>query len=241
MNGLEFPYEGVVVMGLSTFIIWVTMSVLFLFGLTACTGLQKSGVQDSRVGYLSRQLKKSKVEVEQLKSENFALRTKIKKKRVSSRKVLAQSGDNFKSRTQSVKSLKKVSEMSEKDIYKTIIASYQSRKGRALEYYTNALIDRYPKSIYGDNALYLHGKYLYALAKYARALKSLDRALSLFPKGNKRASILLAKSMVYRKLELSDQARLILKEIMDMYPGTVEANRAQLELTSDRSVPREKM
>ena len=213
------------------------MKCLFLilwlsWGLAACTNFQGSRTaQENRIEYLSQQLKQSRIQVEQLKSENLILRAK---RRTSSQKYSRLSLHSSHQKTLSTK--KDSKKASEIKIYKKIIALYRNQKSSDLKQHVDALIGKYPTSIYGDNALYLYGKHLYRSGEYAYALEPLNRALKLFPKGNKRASILLTKSMIYKTLKLDIQARMILKEIVGTYPGSKEANQAHLELTSYQDI-----
>ena len=212
-------------------LILILFTAIFFEGLIACSSLPEKiaagNRKKNRVEYLSRQLKKSRVQLEKLKSENLVLRTRLERGRrrnLATRSSLPEQKKNYPLTSMSIL------DTNEQRVFKGVISAYRNKNHKNLKAYTSMLIKKYPKSIYGDNALYLYGKYLYDLKKYSLALRPLDRALKLFPKGNKRASILFIKSMAYKNLRLVDQSKEILREIVHEYPGSMEANQAQLEL-----------
>ncbi|MCB0408463.1 MAG: tetratricopeptide repeat protein, partial [Bdellovibrionales bacterium] len=88
----------------------------------------------------------------------------------------------------------------------------------------------YPKSIYADNALYLSGILLMKNGNMGPAIQAFDQIIKEYPHGNKRASAMFAKSIAYKNLNLNSQAIKYLQKVMKNYPGSLESQRAWVEL-----------
>ena len=65
---------------------------------------------------------------------------------------------------------------------------------------------------------------------YGRALKSFDAILVNDPKGSQASKALFAKAIVYKKMNLPGPSKDILQKVQARYPGSVESQRASLEL-----------
>lgn len=204
--------------------------LLILFNLIACTSFHKQeALRDKRIEYLSRQLKGTQEKIKRLKSANLILQKKAKIAPSEVKPPLDKKNQTLNPMSETSAAVSLVSQR-EKDLFKEVISSYRKKNGDRLNYYVNQLVKEYPKGLYGDNALYLYGKYLYQSKNYSLALNYLSRALQLFPKGNKRVSILLEKSIIYIRLGQGDQARTLLREIVNQHPHSVEASQAEMEL-----------
>ena len=204
---------------------------------------------------LRKKIKKSQKYKKQLLRQQEAPNREFKKnhsprstQRLAKRKTKSKTmGRSRTQRTPVIKSIQSrfprhsINPKLDDDLYRTILTLYENQQGEKLYKYVKKLLTEYPKSIYGDNALYLQGKYLYTRFQYFQAIASFDQALELFPKGNKRAAILLAKSRAYKKLNLASQAQSLLKKIIVTYPSSMEAQRAQMELSSTSMKNRDKM
>ena len=204
--------------------------LLILLNLIACTNFHKQeALRDKRIEYLSRQLKGTQEKIKGLKSANLILQKKANRTSSEVKPPLDKKNQALNPISKTSEAVSLVSQR-EKNLFKEVISSYRKKNGDRLSYYVNQLVKEYPKGLYGDNALYLYGKYLYQSKNYSLALNYLNRALQLFPKGNKRASILLEKSIIYIKLGQGDQAQNLLREIVGQHPHSVEASQAEMEL-----------
>lgn len=118
----------------------------------------------------------------------------------------------------------------EKVAYAKVIQTYRKENLAETRIAVNTLLKFYPRSVYADNALYLQGILQMKKGQTGHAIKSFDQVIQEYKKGNKRASAMFAKSVAYKRLNLKGTAKKYLKMVMKNYPGSVESQRAWMEL-----------
>lgn len=118
----------------------------------------------------------------------------------------------------------------EKVAYAKVIQSYRKESLKETNESVQTLLKFYPRSIYADNALYLQGILQMKKGQTGQAIQSFDQVIRDYVKSNKRASALFAKSVAYKRLNLKNTAMKYLKMVMKDYPGSVESQRAWVEL-----------
>lgn len=118
----------------------------------------------------------------------------------------------------------------EKAIYLRVVDAY--RRGHVPETYKfrDLMLKHYPNSIYLDNAFYLTGLLDYQRGRMAEAVANFGDIIRRFPKSNKRAAAIYAKSQAYSKLNLPSLSRQLLEQVLDEYPGSPESQRAAMDL-----------
>jgi TolA-binding protein len=124
----------------------------------------------------------------------------------------------------------KIENLKEIEIYQKTVEKYQQGDESAMNAYANLLLKRFPKSIYGDNVLYLQGMLSFSQKKYGESLSFFQRILSVYPQSNKAVSALFAKGVVFKKMNLNKESVRLLAEVINQYPGSPESDRAQAEL-----------
>ena len=184
-----------------TFVAFIKCTFLASFlGLTACSLPQKNSFsQESRMRSLNHQLKQFKSQVENLKSENLVLRTKVEKQKkqktfLGNKKSMplsltpnvhqdSQDGHHGDILDLTVRNRQKQkrAQVSATETYKKILSYYKKGDTSQLKYYVDRLLHYHPKSVYGDNALYLLGKHFYSLSNHPQALKAFNTALKNLP------------------------------------------------------------
>lgn len=118
----------------------------------------------------------------------------------------------------------------EKVAYADVIQNYRKENLSKTVAAVETLLKFYPRSVYSDNALYLQGILYMKSNNMGMAIKSFDQVIKEYPKGNKRASAMFAKSVAYKNLNLKDNAKKYLQDVIKSYPGSVESQRAWVEL-----------
>ncbi len=118
----------------------------------------------------------------------------------------------------------------EKVAYAKVIQTYRKENLNGTQGAVDALLKFYPRSVYADNALYLQGILQMKKGQTGQAIKSFDQVIKEYEKGNKRASAMFAKSVAYKRLNLKKTAVKYLKMVMKNYPGSIESQRAWVEL-----------
>lgn len=92
----------------------------------------------------------------------------------------------------------------------------------------------YPAHKYAGNAQYWLGEIYYARGDWERAILEFDKAIKNYPKGDKVAASLLKQAYSFDKLGAKKEARLLLKDVVDRFPGSPEAAMAKKKLDSLR-------
>lgn len=124
----------------------------------------------------------------------------------------------------------KVETLSEFDLYQKCIEKYRADDMRSMHAYVNVLVGKYPQSVFADNALYMEGMLAISQKNYGQSLLNFNKVLSLYPLGNKAVSALFAKGILLKRMNLKSQAKAILEEVKQRYPGSPESARADIEL-----------
>lgn len=120
--------------------------------------------------------------------------------------------------------------MTDVELYSEIVAAYQSRDEIGLKSRMQTFLSKHAKSSFADNVLYLAGRQALDNKNYAEAIKFFGRVQTEYPNSNKTVSAQFAKAMAYKKMNLEPQARKVLREIMQKYPGSPESFRADNEM-----------
>lgn len=118
----------------------------------------------------------------------------------------------------------------ERVIYGRLIEAYRHNQLAETIHQREILARNFPKSVHLDNAYYLTGLLQFQNNRLAEAVRDFGIVADHFPRSNKRPSALFAKAVTYGKLGLKPQAVRIWKMIMSDYPGSVESQRASLQL-----------
>lgn len=137
---------------------------------------------------------------------------------------------NEKPKDRSILKMGNLNRPDEKITYAEVIQAYRQEDLRQLLKSQKVLLKFFPRSIYADNSLYLLGILLMKKKRYGKAIKVFDRVITHFPRGNKRASAIFAKSVVYKNLNLNSNAKKYFKKVIKDYPGSIESQRAWVEL-----------
>ncbi len=91
-------------------------------------------------------------------------------------------------------------------------------------------LKRHSKSNLADNAQYWIGESHYGLREYDQAIIEFDAVRRRYPQGEKVPAALLKQGYAFAELGEKLNARLLLQEVMEKFPGTPEADRAKLRL-----------
>ena len=119
---------------------------------------------------------------------------------------------------------------SEKDVYSSLIKAYRNDNLVKTKSLMNDMLSFYPKSIFADNALYLTGILQLKKGRLGPSIKTFDTIIKKYPRANKRSAALYAKGIAYKKLMLFKPARKHLLKVIKSYPGSLESQRAKVEL-----------
>ncbi|MEO0335053.1 MAG: tetratricopeptide repeat protein [Pseudomonadota bacterium] len=118
----------------------------------------------------------------------------------------------------------------EKLIYASLIKAYRKDDMKQTQSQLDQLVSYYPRSVYADNAYYLTGILQLKKGYLGQSIQTFDRVIKEYPRGNKRASAMYAKGIAYKKLRLVKPAKKHLNDVIKSYPGSLESQRAKVEL-----------
>jgi tol-pal system protein YbgF len=121
--------------------------------------------------------------------------------------------------------------LSEKDLYdrsKQAFDAGQLDKAReGFEEFTR----RFPESQNADNAQFWIGEIYYREKWYEKAIVEYQKVVENFPKGNKIRSAMLKQGYAFLNIGEKANARLILRDLIQKYPDTTEAELAKQKLS----------
>jgi tol-pal system protein YbgF len=94
------------------------------------------------------------------------------------------------------------------------------------------LIAGYPSSPHADNAQFWIGETYYREKWYEKAILEYQKVIENYPSGNKIPAALLKQGLSFLNIGETDNARLVLKELVAKHPSTNEADIAKQKLES---------
>ena len=92
------------------------------------------------------------------------------------------------------------------------------------------LIQTYPSSQHADNAQFWIGETYYREKWYEKSILEYQKVIEKYPSGNKIPAALLKQGLAFVKIGETNNARLVLKELIAKHPGTNEAAIAKQKL-----------
>lgn len=90
----------------------------------------------------------------------------------------------------------------------------------------------YPNHKLASNAQYWLGEIYYARADWEMAIIEFDKVVKKYPNGEKAAASMLKEGFAFEKLGSKKEARVLLKEVIERFPKTSEAQLAKKRLES---------
>jgi tol-pal system protein YbgF len=94
------------------------------------------------------------------------------------------------------------------------------------------LIADYPQSPHADNAQFWIGETYYREKWYEKAILEYQKVIEKYPSGNKTPAALLKQGLSILNIGETNNARLVLKELVARHPSTNEASIAKQKLES---------
>lgn len=94
------------------------------------------------------------------------------------------------------------------------------------------LIASYPKSPHADNSQFWIGETYYREKWYEKAILEYQKVIENYPSGNKIPAALLKQGLSFLNIGETNNARLVLKELVARHPSTNEAKIARQKLES---------
>lgn len=95
-----------------------------------------------------------------------------------------------------------------------------------------SFLSQYPSHKYASNAQYWLGEVYYAQGELEKAILEFDKVRKKYPKGEKVAASILKQGFSFEKLGSKKEAVVLLKEVIERFPGTTEASMAKKRLDS---------
>lgn len=93
-----------------------------------------------------------------------------------------------------------------------------------------AFLSTYPDHKLASNAQYWLGEVYYAKGDYERAILEFDKVVKKYPKADKSAAAMLKEGFSFEKLGSVKEARVLMENVIEKYPGSPEADIAAKRL-----------
>ena len=123
-----------------------------------------------------------------------------------------------------------ISKESDATLYAEMVGASRNSDEIGFKSRLQALLSHYPQSTYADSALFLAGRMAIDHGNYAEAIRYFARIEKEYPHGKRAVSAHFDKAMVYKKINLPEIAKQILKDVRAKYPGSPESFRADNEI-----------
>lgn len=169
-----------------------------------------------QIKIMKRTLNKQASLVKQLKDENEKLQMQMMGK------------NSLALATQPVE--KKKTSVEENRLFSSFLSAHNSRRFRESNRAFDMMEKSFPQSSLFVEAIYLKGKYSIQQKAYKTALTHMNRIIRTYPKYQRAKSAMLAKAIIYRRLNLLAPSKSVLKDLISKYPSSTEAKKAQSHL-----------
>lgn len=211
--------------------------IIVLFSL-ACSHSNKKG-QNAQAGApektkrvkLEREITQLKKEILDLKNENNFLAAAAESKAKDPKKDMK----DVDAAMNSGAPMTAVVE-NEHVLYKKVLEAYESNDEVALKNLVNVHAKGFAKGSYLDDSTYWLGMFYMSRQRYSEALGNFNKILNEFSDSNRLSSALLAKGLIYKKLNLPGQAKEIFDKVAKNYPKSQDAKDAEIQLKQYASV-----
>ncbi|MGA6924982.1 MAG: tol-pal system protein YbgF [Desulfosarcina sp.] len=94
------------------------------------------------------------------------------------------------------------------------------------------LLATYPQSTHADNSQFWIGESYYQEKWYEKAILEYQKVIEQYPSGNKTPAAILKQGLSFLNIGETNNARLVLNELIAKHPGTNEAQIAKQKLDS---------
>ncbi len=121
-------------------------------------------------------------------------------------------------------------ESAEHNLYAKVIASYRQKKLSDLKRVTEILLKTYPQSVFADRAIFLNARLDFENANDQSALNACEKIIRDYPNANKIVSSYFLKAQILKKQGRIFEAKSVLADVQNYFPGSPEAYRVPLEL-----------
>lgn len=170
---------------------------------------------------LEKNLNKQALIVKQLRDQNERLRLGSVGSQQKARRNRASESGTEKSFAQDI---------GESKLFGTFLSAHNSKRRKKAARAFYLLEKTFPNSPLLAEAIYLQGKTFLETKYYKAALRKMNRLIEEFPTHSRSRSGMLAKSVIYRRLNLMGPSRSVLQDLIKKYPKTSEARKAKSHL-----------
>lgn len=130
--------------------------------------------------------------------------------------------------TKSVKSSREVP--TPKYLYAKGLKETKAKEYRAAAKTFKLFLATHPSHDLADNAQYWLGEIFYDTGEYERAILEFNKVITGYPKGDKRPAATLKQGFSFEKLGAAKEARVLLETVVELYPKSAEAVKANRRL-----------
>ncbi len=126
----------------------------------------------------------------------------------------------------------KTAQASEQTLYVAAKTAFDQGKMENARKGFEKMIEAYPQSKQADNAQFWIGETYYSEKWYEKAILEYQKVIENYPSGNKIPAAMLKQGLSFLNIGETDNARLLLKELVAKHPNTDEAGIAKKKLES---------
>ncbi|MFW6005044.1 MAG: tol-pal system protein YbgF, partial [Desulfonatronovibrionaceae bacterium] len=112
-------------------------------------------------------------------------------------------------------------------LYQRALDSFYNRDYDKAQSLWKEFTDNFSEHPLAPNAYFWQGESFYQKGRYSEAVLVYQEVITNYPQSNKMAPSMLKQGMAFYHLDKADTGRIVLKELQEKFPDTVEARRAK--------------
>ena len=121
--------------------------------------------------------------------------------------------------------------LSAADLYRSALDNFSKEQYARAILEFEEFVGNHPGHDLADNAQYWIGECYYAQKNFEQAVVEFEKVETHFPEGNKVAAAILKKGLAQSELGRGDEARRSLEKVVNDFPSSDEAAKAQKRLS----------
>lgn len=121
-------------------------------------------------------------------------------------------------------------DLDEESFYSLAYQTFQKDDYDTAREIFSAFLDKYPKGKLSDNATFWIGECYYKTNRFEQAILEYEKVKHNYPSGDKVPAAILKQALSFLHLNVKEEAKILLKNLVEHYPESEQAKLAQAEL-----------
>jgi len=121
-------------------------------------------------------------------------------------------------------------DLDEENFYNLAYQTFKNGEYNTAKEIFSAFLDKFPKGRLSDNATFWIGECYYKTNNYEQAILEYEKVKQNYPSGDKVPAAIFKQALSFLRLNVKEEAKIILRQLIQHYPESEQAKMASVEL-----------